>query len=185
VLDEKVLLAQVLLNKLDVTFITASDAQVIHSSLIDGEITHSCTVFRSHVSNSGSISKGKILHTRSEELNELANDTTLSEHLDASKDQVSGSCSLWEITVEVETNDLGKHHGDGLAKHDSLSLNTTNTPASNAETVDHSSVRISADNRVWVEHVVTVEDNTGEVLEVDLMDNTRAGRHNLEVVEGF
>jgi hypothetical protein len=46
-------------------------------------------------------------------------------------------------------------------------------------------MRIGSNDGVGVEEVVSVEDNTSEVLEVDLMDDTRTGRDNLEVVEGF
>jgi hypothetical protein len=46
-------------------------------------------------------------------------------------------------------------------------------------------VRIGSNDGVGVEHVVSVHDNTSEVLEVDLMDDTRTGRDNLEVVEGL
>ena len=44
---------------------------------------------------------------------------------------------------------------------------------------------VRADNGVWVEHVIAVEDNAGKVLQVHLMDNTRTWRHDLEVIEGF
>lgn len=74
--------------------------------------------------------------------------------------------------MQVETDDLRKHHGDGLSKHDSLSLNTTDTPTSDTKTVDHGCVRVSADDGVRVEHVIAVEHNTCEVLKVDLMDDT-------------
>jgi len=46
-------------------------------------------------------------------------------------------------------------------------------------------VGVSANDRVGVEHIILVENNTCEVFEVDLMDNTGAWGNNLEVVEGF
>lgn len=184
-LDEEILLTQVLFNELNVTFITASKAEIVHSVLVHWEVTHSSTVLRGHVSNSSSIGEGKRFYTRSEEFDELANNTALSEHLDASEDEICGSCMLGQFAVKVETNNLRKDHGNCLAKHDSFSLNSTNTPSGDTETIDHSGVRVSADNGVGVEHVVAVEDNTGEILEVDLMDNTRAWRNNLEIVEGL
>ncbi len=45
-------------------------------------------------------------------------------------------------------------------------------------------VRVSAHDGVGVQKAVTLEDHAGQVLEVYLMDNTRAGRHDAEVVEG-
>jgi hypothetical protein len=46
-------------------------------------------------------------------------------------------------------------------------------------------VGVSTDDGVGVEEAVLVENDTREVLKVDLMDDTGAGRHNLEVVEGL
>ena len=44
-------------------------------------------------------------------------------------------------------------------------------------------MRVSSDDRVWVEHVVSVEDNTGKVFEVNLMNDSRAWWHNFEVIK--
>jgi len=44
-------------------------------------------------------------------------------------------------------------------------------------------VGISSDDRVGVEHAVSVEHNSGEVLQVNLMDDTGARGHDLELVE--
>lgn len=74
--------------------------------------------------------------------------------------------------MEVETDNLGKDHGNSLAKHNSFSFNSTNTPASDTKTIDHSRVRVSTDDGIWVEHVVAVEDDGCKVFKVDLMDNT-------------
>jgi len=87
--------------------------------------------------------------------------------------------------MQVETNDLGQDHRDGLAKHDSLSLDATNTPPSDTETIDHGGVGVGADDGVGVEEAVAVKDDTREVLEIDLVNDTRAWRYDLEVVEGL
>jgi hypothetical protein len=87
--------------------------------------------------------------------------------------------------VRTRSDDFGKDHGDGLTKHDSFGFNTTNTPTGNTETVDHGSVRVSTDDGIGVEHVLTVHNNASEVLKVDLMDDTGAWGNDLEVVEGL
>jgi hypothetical protein len=46
-------------------------------------------------------------------------------------------------------------------------------------------VRVSTNNGIVVEETIAIKDDASEVLKVDLMDNTRAWRNNLEVVEGF
>ena len=88
-----------------------------------------------------------------------------------------------KLTSELEANDLGQNHGDLLTEHDRLSLDTADTPADNTKTIDHSSVRISSHNGVWVKHAVLLEDDSGEPLKVDLMDDTVAGWDNTEVAE--
>jgi len=185
VLDEHILLSQVLLDELDVALVSAGEAEVVNSVAIDGEVSHGGTVLGSHVGNGGTISESEVLDTRSVELDELADDSALTELLDNSEDQIGGGGVLGEVSVKSETNDLREHHGDSLAKHDGFSLNTTNTPASNAETVNHGGVRVSADNGVGVEETVAVEHGSREVLEVDLMDNTGARGNDAEVIEGL
>lgn len=184
-LDKHILLSKILLNKLNVTFVTASESHSLDSLAIDGEVAHGGTVFRSHVSDGSTVSKGESLGGGSEELNEFTNNTTFAEHLYASESQISGSCVLRELTDESESDNLGKDHGDCLTKHDSLGFNATNTPSGNSETINHSGVRVSSDDGVWVEKSVSVENDACEVLQVDLMDNTRAWRNNVEVVKGL
>jgi hypothetical protein len=79
-----------------------------------------------------------------------------------------------------------------------LGLNAADAPTEDAEAVDHRGVRISADERVRVgERVAGVrilagrrafdvaadEDDTGEVFEVDLVDDPRLRRHDAEILE--
>lgn len=77
VLHEHVLFAKIFLDELDVALITASESKVVHGVSIDGEVAHCGTILRGHVRDSGSISEAEILDTRSEELDKLADDTTL------------------------------------------------------------------------------------------------------------
>jgi hypothetical protein len=185
VLDKHVLLSEVVLNLLNVAFISTSKSHSSDSHLVDGEVTHGCSVLRGHVSNGSTVSESELLDGISEEFNEFTYDTTTTEHLHDSEGQISGGSLLGELSSKSESNDLGKHHGDGLAEHDSFSFDTTDTPTSDSETVNHSSVRISSHHGVGVQHVVSVHDNTGKVLKVDLMDDTGARGDNFEVIEGL
>jgi len=185
VLNKHVLLSEILLNKLNVAFVTASESHSLDSLAIDGEVSHGGTVLGSHVSNGSTVSKGESLGGGSEELNEFTDNTTFAEHLYAGESQISSGSVLGEFTNESESDNLGKDHGDGLTEHDSLGFNTTDTPSGNSETINHSGVRVSSDDGVGVEESISVEDDASEVLQVDLMDNTRAWRNNVEVVEGL
>ena len=72
----------------------------------------------------------------------------------------------------MESNHLWQDHRNGLSKHDSLGFDTTNTPSSDSKTVDHGGVRVCSHDRVWVEHVLSVEYDFSEVFKVYLMNNT-------------
>lgn len=182
---EHALSTEVLLDGLNGILVAAGEVEVLNGVLINREVSHSGTVFRSHVGNGGTISQRDVLDTRAEELDELADDTALSEHIDAGQDKIGGSGTLRKVTGELETDDFRKDHGDGLTQHHGFSLNTANTPTGNTETVNHGGVRISANNGVRVEQVVALHNNAGEVLKVNLMDDTRAWGHDAEVVEGL
>ena len=74
-----------------------------------------------------------------------------------------------------------------LAEHRGLRLDPADSPAEDPESVDHGGMRVGADHRVRVgaghAHVLAREDDAGEILQVDLMDDTGARRHHLEVPE--
>lgn len=181
---EQALSLEVLSDHLDTMGVSADQIEVLNGLVIDWEEAHGRTVLRRHVGNRSPVSKGKVGATITEELNELANDTTFAEHVSACKNQISGSGVRRKLASEFKADNLGQNHGNLLAKHDRLSLDTSDTPADNTEAIDHSGVRISADARVRVEHAILFEDDTCEPLKIHLMDDTVARWHNAEVAEG-
>jgi hypothetical protein len=80
---------------------------------------------------------------------------------------------LVELSGKSENNDLREDHRDDFTEHDSLSFDTTDTPAGNTETVDHSGVGVGTDNGIRVQDsILVVENDTGQILKIDLMNNT-------------
>jgi hypothetical protein len=72
---------------------------------INWEVSHSSSILRSHVCNSGSISESQVLDTRSKELNEFSNDSSLSEHLNTGENEITG----WGVGgIEAESVMLGQ-----------------------------------------------------------------------------
>ena len=75
-----------------------------------------------------------------------------------------------------------------LAEHRRLGLDAADAPADHADAVDHRGVGVGADAGVGVRRELPVdlagEHDAGEVLDVDLVDDAGAGRHDLEVLEG-
>lgn len=64
-------------------------------------------------------------------------------------------------------------------------VQTSNAPADNTQPVDHSGVRVSTDDRVRVQGVRVGEHHSSQVLEVDLVHDSGARRHNQHVPEGL
>jgi hypothetical protein len=69
-------------------------------------------------------------------------------------------------------------------EHRRLGLDPAHAPAKDAEPVHHRRVRVGADERVGERASVARLDHAREELEVDLVDDSRVRRHDLEVVEG-
>lgn len=125
------------------------------------------------------------MNAAAKKLDELADDSSLSQHLDYGKDEISGSYVLFQLAGQPETDHFGQDHGDGLAEHNSFGLNTADAPTGHPQTVDHSSVGVSSYQRIGVNSVVLVDHGySSQVLEVDLMDNSGSRRYNREVLKG-
>ena len=72
-----------------------------------------------------------------------------------------------------------------LAEHRGLGLDAADPPAEHAEPVDHRGVRVGADERVGERDAVAHGHHPPEVLEVHLVADAGAGRHDADAVEGL
>ena len=94
--------------------------------------------------------------------------------------------------VELEADDFGDQHGDGLAQHGGFRLDAADAPAQHGQAVDHGGVRVGADQRVGIGigdllalHLLLAGPHgAGEIFEIHLMADAGAGRHDAEIVEG-
>ena len=85
---------------------------------------------------------------------------------------------------QFETDHRRQQHGDGLAEHAGLGLDAADTPAKNAEAVDHGGVGIGADHGIGIDLALRIaEDHRREILQVHLMDDAGIGRHHAEIAE--
>ena len=107
----------------------------------------------------------------------------LAQHLGDAQHQVGRGGTVGELAGEAEADDLRDQHVNRLAEHDRFGLDAADAPAQDAEPVDHRRVRVGADQRVGIQHVVLVPYHLGEVLEVDLMDDPGRRGDDAEVVE--
>ncbi len=129
-----------------------------------------------------------MVETVAEELDELLDDAALAQHLRAGQHQVGGRDALFQAALQSEADHLGDDHGDRLAEHGGLGLDAADAPAEHGEAVDHRRVAVGADAGVG-ERLLHLgarlrPDGLREILEVHLMADAGARRHDLEVVEG-
>lgn len=116
---------------------------------------------------------GKVRHTVV--LDNRASTTLDSEDTSELEDDVLGGSPAVKSTGELDTNDLGGLELPGEVGHDIDGIGTTDTNGGHTETGGVGGVGVSAD-----------EETTGEsvVLEDDLVDDTRAGLPETNVVLG-
>ena len=95
--------------------------------------------------------------------------------------------ALRQLAVEPDADDPRHRLVERLAEQDGLGLDPADAVAQDAEPVDHRRVRVRPDERVREGDppavVRAVRDDRGEELEVDLVDDPGAGRHDPQVAE--
>ena len=99
--------------------------------------------------------------------------------------KVGRRSAFGQFAGELKADDFRDQHGNGLAQHCGFSLDATNAPAQNGQTVDHGGVAVGAHERVGIGDFLAVflfgPDGLGQIFEIDLMADAGSGRHNAEV----
>ena len=124
------------------------------------------------------------------ELDERADDAERPEHLGHDEDEVGRGRAARQLAGQPDADDPGHGHVDRLAEQRRLGLDPADAPGEHAEAVDHRRVRVGADDGVRerdaaaaVRRRSAVRDDGREELEVDLVDDARAGRDDAQVAE--
>ena len=119
---------QIVLDQIQLLGGSGSQPEIVDGLGVDGEVAHSGPVLRSHVANSGSICESERLDSVSIELYELADDSSLPQHLSAGEYQVGGGGERGQRASHFEADNFGQDHGDVLAHHDCLGLDAAHSP---------------------------------------------------------
>ncbi len=181
--EPEALLLGVRLDERDLLLVTAGQAQVLQGLVVDREDRGGGTELRRHVADGGAVREGGGGDALAVELDELADDAVLAQHLGDREDQVGGGGARGQLARELEADDARDEHRDRLAEHRGLGLDAADAPAQHTEAVDHRGVRVGADQGVGVRLAVADHDGAGQVLDVDLVDDAGARRDDLELVE--
>ena len=175
------------LDEGDLLVAAAGEAQVVEGDVVDREHRGGRAELGTHVADGGAVGERHGRHARAVELDELADHAVLAQHVGDREHDVGRGDAGGDRAGQLEADDLGDEHRDGLAEHGRLGLDAAYAPAEHAEAVDHRGVRVGADAGVGVGAEDAVdhagEGDLREVLDVHLVHDAGAGRHDLEVVE--
>ena len=101
--------------------------------------------------------------------------------------QVGRGDAFLQLARQLEADDVGNQHRGGLAEHRGLGLDAADAPPHHAQPVHHRRVRVGAEEGVGEDVGLPVDvlaaDDAREVLDIDLVDDARARRHDAEVRE--
>ncbi len=186
---------EVLLDQRDARGRATGRLQVVESFLVDREEAAGRAVFGRHVGDRRLVGDRHRVEARTEELDELADDAELAQHLRDGEHEVGGGDAFLELALELEADDFRQQHRHRLAEHRGFRLDAADAPAEHGEAVDHGGVRIGADQRVGIGdferaglaadgHLFLLRpDGLGEIFKIDLMADAGARRHDGEVRE--
>ena len=96
-----------------------------------------------------------------------------------------------EVTLQIKKGELDAHHvgGEemhGLTQHGGFAFDATDTPAQHPEAIDHGGVAVGAHQGVGVAHAIGAPvDAAGQVLQVHLVHDAKARRHDAKGGEGL
>ena len=165
----------------------ARQFEVADGLFVDREDGAGAAELGRHVADGGAVGQRQMRQTIAEELDKLIDHAFLAQHLGDGQHQIGGGGASRQLAVELEADDLRDEHGDRLAQHGGLGLDTTHAPAQHAQTIDHGGMRVGADDGVRVSLQALAffgEDDAGQVLHVDLVHDAGVGRHHAEIAKG-
>ena len=179
----------VCLDEGDLGGIATGEAQVVEDVAVDWEERGGGAVLGRHVGDAGALGDRKRRDALAERLDEAANDALGAQALGDREGEVHGRDAVGELAGEVQSHDLGHAHGDGLAQGRGLGLDAADAPAEHADAVGRGRVGVGADERVEAGELALARiegvggDDLAEALDVELVADAAAGRHDAHVVE--
>ncbi len=188
----------VFLHQGDAVGLAAGRLQEADGLAVDREEAAGGAVFRRHVGDGGAIGQRQFVEAGAVEFDELVDHALLAQHLGDGQHQIGRGGAFLHLAGQLEADDFRDQHRDRLAEHGGLGLDATHAPAQHGEAVHHGGVAVGADQRIGIgdglardllalQHrcrLLRRPDHLGEILQVDLMADAGAGRHDAEIVEG-
>ena len=181
---EQALRLEVFLEGFDLGLGAARALEVIHGLLIDREETHGRAVFGRHVADGGTVRHGQTARAFTEEFDELADHFFLAQDFGHGEHHVGRGHAFTHLAGQLEADHIRREEVHRLAEHRGLGLDAAHTPGDDAHAIDHGGVAVGADQRVGVVHILLgLVHAAREVLQIHLVDDAEARRHDAERVE--
>ena len=183
---EQFLRTEVGLEILDLALASAGPSEVLDGALVDRKEAHRRAVLGRHVGDRRAIGQGERLGALAEELDELADHFLLAQDFGDGEHEVGRRDAFAQAPAELEADHVGRQKIHRLTEHAGLGLDAADAPADDADAVDHRRVAVGADERVGVVDAVGAPVHAArEVLQVHLVHDAEARRHDAEGVEGL
>ena len=159
--------------------------QVCAGLLVHREIADGRAVFDRHVGDRRAVGQRKVRDARAVELDELADDFRLTQHLGDAQDEIGRGHAVLQFPRHVHAHDVGCEKVDRLAEHRGFGFDAPHAPTDGAQPSDHAGVRVGTDERVRIDHAILLEKAWREKLQVELVKNAPARRHQAYAVIGL
>ena len=173
------------LDQLQVLVVASGEAQVVDGDPVDGEHGAGGAVLGAHVADGRPRLEREGAHPGPVAFDERTHHAVVPQELGDRQHDIGRRDPGLGLARNARAHHGGQQHGEGLAQHGRLGLNAADAPAEYPETVDHDRVRVSADERVAEgAPVLGGEDETRQVLEIDLVADAHARRDGTKVPEG-
>ncbi len=169
----------------DLLVLAAGQAQVVDGLLVDREHRRRGAVFGRHVGDGGAVAQRQAGGAFAVELEVGAHHFFLAQEFGQRQHDVGGGDARLGAAGELHADDVGQAHPGGAAQHYVLGLQAAHADSDHAQRVHVRSMAVGAHQRVGEGHAVLGVDDRRHALQVDLVHDAVARRHDLDVAEGL
>src|SRR5690606_35421294 len=131
--------------------------------------------------------QGQLVHAGAKKFDKLAHHAQFAQFLRNDQNQVGRQHAVIELASQLDTHHGRQGDGDGQAYHHGFGFNTSDTPAQNAQAVNHRRVAVGPDTAVGVDqiHVLAFFGpyNLTNMLDVQLVHDAFARWHHFHAVK--
>ena len=187
---EGALRTAVRLDERDLVGVAAGEGEVVEDLRVDREERGRGTVFGRHVGDARALGRGERCDAVARRFDEHADDAFGAQQLAHGERKVHARGGGGKLAGEPELDHLRDEHRDGLPQRGRLGLDAAHAPSEHADAVGGGGMRVGAHEGVEARGLdVALRKGVGphdaaEALDVQLMADAAAGRHDLDVVEG-